>query len=60
MGKLFFFFVVIVFLGKLKSDLFTAFIPSDFGVFVYNVFISSNTRYELFGTVSIPFSLRMK
>ena len=59
-GKTVITFVVIAFLGKLSSDVFTAFIPSDFEIFVYNIFTSSNTRYELVCTVSAPFSLRMK
>ena len=53
-------FVAIVFLGKLSSDVFTAFIPSKFGIFVYKDFTSSDTRYEQSGTVSIAFILLMK
>ena len=53
-------FVAIVFLGKLSSGVFTAFIPSEFGIFVYKAFTSSDTRYELSGTVSTAFSLLMK
>ena len=53
-------FVAVVVLGKLSSDIFTAFIPSEFGIFVYKDFTSSDTRYELSGTVSTAFSLLMK
>ena len=52
--------VTIFFLGKLSSDVFTAFIPSEFGIFVDKDFTSSDTRYELSGTVSTVFSLLMK
>ena len=34
-GKVVITFVAIVFLGKLSSDVFTAFIPSQSGIFVY-------------------------
>ena len=50
-------FVAIVFPGKLSSHVFTAFIPSEFRIFVYNDFISSDTRYEFSGTVSTVCSL---
>ena len=53
-------FAAIVFLGKLSSDVFTAFIPSEFGIFVYKDFTSSDNRYELSGTVSTAFNLLMK
>ena len=53
-------FVAIVFLGKLSSDVFSAFIPSEFGIFLYKDITSSDTRYELSGTVSTSFSLFMK
>ena len=53
-------FVTLLFLGKLLSDVFTAFILSEFGIFVYKYFASSDTRYELSGTVSTAFSLFMK
>ena len=53
-------FVDIVFLGKLSSDVFTAFIPSEFGIFLYKDITSSDTRYEWSGTVSTAFSLLMK
>ena len=48
---------VVVFLGKLSSDVFTAPIPSEFEIFVYKDFTS---RYELSSTVSTAFSLLMK
>lgn len=51
-------FVAIVFLGKLPSDVFTAFIPSEFGIFVHKDFVSSETSYELL--VSTNFRLLMK
>ena len=53
-------FFVIVPLGKLSGDIFTASIPSEFGILVYKDFTFSNTRYELSGTVSAAFSLLMK
>ena len=53
-------FAAVVFLGKLSSHVFNAFIPSEFGIFVYKDFTSSDTRYELSGTVSTAFSLLMK
>ena len=53
-------FVAFVFLGKLSSDVLTAFIPSEFGIFACNYFTSSGTRYELSGTVSIVFGLLIK
>ena len=53
-------FVAIVFLGELSSDVFTAFIPSEFGIFIYKDFTSSDTRYELSATVCTDFSLLMK
>ena len=53
-------FDAILFLGKLSSDVFAAFIPSEFGIFVYKNFASSDTRYELSGTVFTAFSLLMK
>ena len=49
-------FVVIVFLGKSSSDVFTAFIPSEFGIFVYKDFTSSDTRYELSGFYCLKFT----
>ena len=39
------------------SFLLTAFISSEFGIFVYRDFTSRDTRYELSGTVSTAFSL---
>ena len=48
------------FLGKLSNDVLTAFIPSEFGIFVYKDFTSSDTRYELSGTVSTAFNLLIK
>ena len=53
-------FVAMVFLEKLSSDFFTAFIPLECGIFVYKDFKSSDARYKLSGTVSIAFSLLMK
>ena len=58
--KVVFTFVAIVFLRKLSSGVFTAFIPSEFWIFVYKDFTSSDTRYELSGIVSTAFSLLMK
>lgn len=55
--KVFTTFVAIVFLEKLSSDVFIAFIPSGFEIFAYRDFTSNNTRYELSRTVSIAFSL---
>lgn len=55
--KVFTTFVATVFLGKSSSDVFIAFIPSGFEIFAYRDFASNNTRYELFRTVSIAFSL---
>ena len=49
--------ITFVFPGKLSSHVFTAFIPSEFRIFVYNDFTSSDTRYELSGTVSTVFGL---
>ena len=59
-GKVVITFVAFVFLGKLSSDVLTAFIPSEFGIFACNYFTSSGTRYELSGTVSIAFGLLIK
>ena len=53
-------FVAIVYLGKLSSDVSTAFIPSEFRIFVYEDFTSSDTRHELSGRLSAAFSLLMK
>ena len=58
--KVVFTFVAIFFLGKLSSGVFTAFIPSEFGIFVYKDFTYTNTRYELCGSALIAFSLLMK
>ena len=49
-NTVFYLFVTIAFL-------FTAFIPSEFGIFVYRNFTSRDTRYELSGTVSTAFNL---
>ena len=49
-NTVFYLFVIIAFL-------LTAFIPSEFGIFVYRDFTSRDTRYELSGTVSTTFSL---
>ena len=38
-------FVAIVFLGKLSSDFFTAFISSKFGIFLYKDFTSDQLNY---------------
>ena len=35
--------------GYLSRDFFTAFIPSAFGMLVYNYFTSSDTEWELWG-----------
>ena len=53
-------FCTIVFLGKLSSDVLTALIPSEFGMFVYKDFTSSDTGHQLSGTVSATFSLLVK
>ena len=53
-------FAAIVFLGKVSSDVFTAFIPSDFWILAYKDFTCSDTRYDLSGTVSTAFSLLVK
>ena len=53
-------FVAIVFLGKLSSNVFTAFIPSDFWILAYKDFTSSDTSHDLSGTVSTAFSLLTK
>ena len=52
--------IAIVFLGILSSDVFTAFISLEFGMFVNKDFSSSDTRYELSGTDSTAFILLMK
>ena len=39
-------FVAIIFLGKLLSDVFTAFSASEFRILLYNDFTCSDTRYE--------------
>ena len=49
--------VTIAFQGKFSIRVFTAFIPSEIGIFVYKDFTSSDTRYELSGTVSTAYSL---
>ena len=49
-NTVFYLFVIIAFL-------LTAFIPSEFGIFVYRDFTSRDTRYELSGTASTAFSL---
>ena len=43
-------FLAIAFLEKFSSDIFTAFIPSQFRIFVYKDFTCSDARYELSGT----------
>ena len=53
-------FVAIAFLGKWSSDIFTAFIPLEFGIFVYKDFTSNDSKYELSSTVSTTVSLLMK
>ena len=40
-------YVAVIFLGNLSSDIFTAFIPSEFGIIVYKDFMYNDTRYEL-------------
>ena len=52
--------VAIVLLGKLSSEVFTAFTPSEFGILVYKDFTFSSTRYELSRTVSAAISLLIK
>ena len=51
--------VAIVFLGKLPSSVFIAFILSEFGIFCTKIFTSSDTRYKLSVTVSNIVSLLM-
>lgn len=58
--KVFITLVAIVLLGKLSSEVFSAFIPSEFGILVYKNFTFSNTRYELSRTVSAAISLLIK
>ena len=48
--------ITTVFLRTLSSDVFTAFIPSEFGIFVNKDSTSSDTRYELSDTVSTAFT----
>ena len=52
--------VAIVFLGKLSNFVFTALIPSEFAIFIYKDFTSSDARYALSRTISVAFGLLMK
>ena len=52
--------VAIVFRGKLSNFVFTALIPSEFAIFIYKDFTSSDARYALSRTISVAFGLLMK
>ena len=45
---------------KFSTDVFTALIPSEFGILVYKDLTSRNTKYELSGIVSIVLIFRKK
>ena len=42
-------FVATVLFGKFSKDVFTALIPSEFGILVYKDLASRDTKYELSG-----------